>query len=116
MDGPSLELWRIAVLWSAWQVHVWLSVDVEMAAWVVEAAVVLYQASLGLHIEIESDGLLGELIKRLDILPAILAIQDDVDDPCSVLFFVREFEELKSLLNITQHERSLQRPKEENFA
>ena len=46
LDGSSLELWRIAVLWSAWQGHMWLFINLEMAAWVVEAAVVLDQAGL----------------------------------------------------------------------
>ena len=32
LDGSSLELWRIAVLWSAWQSHVRLSVYLEIAA------------------------------------------------------------------------------------
>ena len=41
LDGSSLELWRIAVLWSAWQGHMLLSINLEMAAWVVEATVVL---------------------------------------------------------------------------
>ena len=115
-DGSSLELGRIAIFWSAWQGHVWLSVDVEMAVLAVEAAIVFYQAGLGLHVEVESDGLLGELIKRSDILAAILAIEDDIDGPCSVLFFVQEFEDLLGLLNIAQHKLPLQSPKEEKIA
>ena len=113
-DRSSLELRKI-IFWSAWQDHVWLTVDVEMAVWVVEAAVVFYQAGLGLHVEVEPDGLLGELIKRPDILAANLAIEDDVDGTFSALFFVQKFEDLLGFLNITQHELPLQNPKEEKL-
>ena len=63
---------------------------------------------MGLHVEVESDGLLGELIKRPVIITSISAIEDVVDGSCPILFFVHEFEGLLRLLNITQYELSLQ--------
>ena len=79
----------------------WLSIDFEMAAWVVETAIVFDIASLGLHVEVEQDGLLRELIKRPFKLSAIFAIKDDIDSSCSVRLFVYEFEDLLGLLNVT---------------
>ena len=87
-----------------------------MAVWVVRAAIVLYQASLRFHVEVESNGLLGELIKRPFILTATFVIEDDVDGSCSVLFFVHEFEDLLGLLNVTEYELSRHSPKEEKIA
>ena len=87
-----------------------------MAAWVVEAAIVFDLAELGLHVEVEPDGLLGELIKRSFKLDAIFAIVDDVDGSCSVLFFVHEFEDLLGFLNVAKYELSRHSPKEEKIA
>ena len=87
-----------------------------MAARVVEAAVILDMAGLGLHVEVELDGLLGELIKRSFKLDAIFAIVDDVDGSHSVLLFVHEFEDLLGLLNVTKYELSRHSPKEEKIA
>ena len=94
----------------------WLSIDFEMAAWVVETAIVFDMASLGLHVEVEQDGLLGELIKRPFTLVAFFAIKNDVDGSCSVLLLVYEFEDLLGLLNVTKHELSRHSPKEEKIA
>ena len=93
-----------------------LSVDNEMAARVIEATDVLYEAGLGPHIEVESDGLLSKLIKRPLILATILAIEDDVDGSLSVLLFVYEFEDPLVLLNVAEYELSRHSPKDEKIA
>ena len=86
-----------------------------MESWVVKAAIVFDQAGLGLHVEVESDGLLGELIKRLIILKTILAIEDDVDGSFTVLLFVHKFEDLFGFLNIAEHELSRHSPRQEKI-
>ena len=71
---------------------------------------------MGLHVEVEPDGLLRKLIKRPFVLAAILAIEDDVDGSFSLPLLVHEFEDLLGLFNVTEHELSRHSPKQEKIA
>ena len=70
---------------------------------------------MGLHVKVETDGLLRKLIKRPFVLAAILAIEDDVDGSFSLPLLVHEFEDLLGLFNVTENELSRHSPKEEKL-